>query len=387
MTMETGLSFKVCKRCGGDPKPLEDFPKHPQMADGHINICKTCHTQDCESRRKSKDPEQLALKVSAWLEANPDKHQKKCKGPCGVVKPLEQFHKSVAGKDGRQGKCKDCHASDASGRRLIPENLDRERDRAAAWRAAHPEEMKAIRQRAYEKSRTNGSATRSTQTRQARVKSARTTEVVSLKAVLDRHGMVCSICTKVIEHVLQLTYDHVIPLARGGAHTEENLRPAHRTCNSWKLDRLPEELVGLTPPEPGEVTEEEAYHVLKVNAAKSASHKKRLANMTPDEKAERQAKINAGVTAETLAKRKATSQSTWANKTPEEREAWAAKCRAIKAGSKGNLENLKKGWAPEVRAKAIQASADLRRGMPETDEHKVAISEGVRRAYTEGRRD
>ena len=108
---------------------------------------------------------------------------------------------------------------------------------------------------------------------------------------------------------------------------------------------------------------------------------------TPEEKAERQAKINAGVTQETIAKRKATAQTTWANKTPEEREAWAAKCRAIKAGSKGNLENLKKGWAPEVRAKAIQASADLRRGVPETDEHKAAISEGLRLAYTEGRRD
>jgi 5-methylcytosine-specific restriction endonuclease McrA len=276
MAMETGSAFKVCKRCGGDPKPLDGFPKHPQMADGHLNVCKECKSTENEDRRKNKDPGQLALKVSAWLEANPDKHEKKCKGPCGLVKTLEQFHLHPSTKDGRHGKCKACQAADAAENRLIPENLERERDRAAAWRAANPEAWKNIRDRAYEKAKGSEAVVRSAKTRQARVKSSTVGPVVSLKAVLDRHGMVCSICTKVIEHVLQLTYDHVIPLARGGAHTEENLRPAHRMCNSWKNDRLPEELVGLTPPEPGQITEEDAYHVLKINAAKSASHKKRL---------------------------------------------------------------------------------------------------------------
>ena len=34
--------MKVCRTCGGDPQPLDDFHKHPQMADGHLNICKKC---------------------------------------------------------------------------------------------------------------------------------------------------------------------------------------------------------------------------------------------------------------------------------------------------------------------------------------------------------
>ena len=134
------------------------------------------------------------------------------------------------------------------------------------------------------------------------------------------------------------------------------------------------------------MTDEEVYHIKKVNEAKSASHKKRLAEMTPEQKAERQASIDSGVTDETIAKRKASAQRTWDNKTPEEREAWRARCREIKKGSPGNLENLKKGWSPEAHEKAIQASADLRRGTTETDEHKSAISEGLRLAYAEGRR-
>jgi 5-methylcytosine-specific restriction endonuclease McrA len=37
------------------------------------------------------------------------------------------------------------------------------------------------------------------------------------------------------------TYDHVIPIARGGLHVKENLTLACHSCNSSKKDRTPEE--------------------------------------------------------------------------------------------------------------------------------------------------
>lgn len=33
------------------------------------------------------------------------------------------------------------------------------------------------------------------------------------------------------------TWDHVVPLSRGGTNDYANLRPAHRSCNSRKRDR------------------------------------------------------------------------------------------------------------------------------------------------------
>lgn len=36
--------MKNCKRCGVT-KPLADFTEHPQMKDGHVNLCKSCHNK------------------------------------------------------------------------------------------------------------------------------------------------------------------------------------------------------------------------------------------------------------------------------------------------------------------------------------------------------
>ena len=66
------------------------------------------------------------------------------------------------------------------------------------------------------------------------------------KAVVERDGAVCHLCHEPIDltlsgHALMgLTIDHVIPLSRGGSHTLDNLKPAHRTCNARKSNIMPE---------------------------------------------------------------------------------------------------------------------------------------------------
>jgi 5-methylcytosine-specific restriction endonuclease McrA len=64
-------------------------------------------------------------------------------------------------------------------------------------------------------------------------------------AVLERDGMVCYLCGQAIDpslpgqHAFALTLDHVQPRTAGGRDTLDNLRPAHRRCNSEKGDDLP----------------------------------------------------------------------------------------------------------------------------------------------------
>jgi 5-methylcytosine-specific restriction endonuclease McrA len=91
------------------------------------------------------------------------------------------------------------------------------RSRAGFWRATHPDALRIDRP-------------------------AVDAEKVDYSALLDEHGMVCHICGGDIGGWGDLHFDHVIPIARGGGHTAENVRPAHALCNQRKKDKLMSEL-------------------------------------------------------------------------------------------------------------------------------------------------
>lgn len=271
---------------------------------------------------------------------------------CGKVKPVggpeSGFHKHPKMADGHLNTCKTCHNAYTKSR---PRDPAAERDRLAAWRAAHPERWKELRAKANKTAQTSGTAARSSKKRQERLKEQKV-GIVRLADVLALHGRVCSICAEEIRHESQLTLDHVVPLARGGAHSLENLRPAHRACNSWKGDRLPDEVAGRAPPDSGEVNEShvERRRAAQVSAVAEAN-KRWFANATPEQKAARGAKISATktgkkhplghktggarvLTPEQLEKRGDSVRATYATWTPERREAHAQKVRDGKARTK-----------------------------------------------------
>ena len=57
--------------------------------------------------------------------------------------------------------------------------------------------------------------------------------------VLDKTGRRCHICGGLIEERWQA--DHVLAHSGGGQHSAENYLPAHRLCNNYRWDYLPEE--------------------------------------------------------------------------------------------------------------------------------------------------
>jgi hypothetical protein len=80
--------MKTCFKCG-ERQPLSEFYKHAQMADGHLNKCKTCtksdvwhHRRDhadsvrAYDRRRAKDPLRIAdgsRRTAEWRKKYPER--------------------------------------------------------------------------------------------------------------------------------------------------------------------------------------------------------------------------------------------------------------------------------------------------------------------------
>lgn len=62
-------------------------------------------------------------------------------------------------------------------------------------------------------------------------KSVTQVERVSYRDIEKRDRMMCGICSRKVAKQ-DLSFDHIIPLSKGGAHIESNLQVAHLRCNT-----------------------------------------------------------------------------------------------------------------------------------------------------------
>ena len=117
--------------------------------------------------------------------------------------------------------------------------LDAARHRA--WRRAHPE-IKAAQNKAYKESlKRRGFRSyrhmRALQKQQRRQQAREAPfERVNWVLVYVRDNGICHICQEEVEDE-DITMDHVVPLSRGGGFTYDNIKLAHRKCNSSKGNR------------------------------------------------------------------------------------------------------------------------------------------------------
>lgn len=147
-------------------------------------------------------------------------------------------------------------------RRWYAANPERTKARITKWRTANPERLiehnrtpaKRAKSREYMRSRIGteeyrayqraykkrtGKGTTDKAERRARVRNA-TVEKVSRHDVITRDGLICYLCAITLTWD-SATLDHVIPLARGGSHSLDNLRVCCGTCNRRKHTRTLDE--------------------------------------------------------------------------------------------------------------------------------------------------
>lgn len=132
--------MKTCFKCLS-AQPLTEFYAHPQMADGHLNKCKTCTKLDMRidratkprvreyDRQRASQPHRVALRAQvtlAWRAKHPDRARAHdmannavrdgqltrpalCEA-CGLPNRIEKHHPDYSKPLLVMWLCKTCHA-------------------------------------------------------------------------------------------------------------------------------------------------------------------------------------------------------------------------------------------------------------------------------------
>ena len=183
----------------------------------------------------------------------PGQDEKKCP-KCNTVKALEEFGVDRAAKSGRRRKCKTCMNSEVRERReqvreTDPEKWEADRARSAAaardyrkrnpektaqavrrWQINNPEKKREINRRYAKKHPEVQRALN--RARKAREKGSKQYRI-QMKFIRRLYLSPCVACGSTED----IHMDHILPLAKGGAHSEGNLQPLCRTCNASKQDQ------------------------------------------------------------------------------------------------------------------------------------------------------
>jgi 5-methylcytosine-specific restriction endonuclease McrA len=115
----------------------------------------------------------------------------------------------------------------------------RNREYNRIWREKHREELRAY-MREYAGTPEQRLKQRDVKGRRRAREHGTTAGPVNILTLLDSHDGTCGICGQPLDINTDVYHlDHIIPLAAGGTHTQNNLQVAHSSCNFIKNKHLP----------------------------------------------------------------------------------------------------------------------------------------------------
>jgi hypothetical protein len=236
---------KLCPKCG-TVKPVEAFAKNRSKPDGLQTLCRKCAAIAAN---------QSVARYTARKTVPKPPAKKRC-FKCQRVKSGTAFARAQRNPDGLQRMCRECYAAH------FQANKDQYQENAYAWRAANIEKAREIDRRHYathsqqrrENSRhwrrANPNAVRARDAQRRARKRNVTVDLtpareIELRREWATRRYACTLCGEGFDAGGVIHLEHRIPLARGGAHSEENVGPAHAWCNSQKLDSTSAEWHGF----------------------------------------------------------------------------------------------------------------------------------------------
>lgn len=158
---------------------------------------------------------------------------------CGITKPLSDFYANKMSPDGRRGDCKACVLTNRAERYASDPAMRERLKRAAAAKRPQTKPRSCQRCGTAMVGSSTGQPGTCVACKRALGYKVRVTREQRL-AIYERDGWVCQICHRDVEptlhpnHTFAATLDHITPrsLTLFPDDSPENLRLAHRACNS-----------------------------------------------------------------------------------------------------------------------------------------------------------
>src|SRR3990167_5564871 len=163
---------------------------------------------------------------------------------CGERRTLSSFNRMTVSPDGLQYNCKSCNRKYNALQYAKKKTYIKARNKA--YRVANQKTVSAFKRRYYEAHRENyrhdlrrwrrehwdyhyinHQAKRRSLIRGATLSDFTLEDWIEL---LEQYGYQCAYC----KSTSKLTMDHIVPLSKGGQHTQRNIAPACGPCNSRK---------------------------------------------------------------------------------------------------------------------------------------------------------
>jgi hypothetical protein len=254
--MEYG-THKICTRCG-EEKPINDFHRAPRIKNGVLREFRRGYCRDCRSKERSitrhARPQRPRLIKESGITV------KLC-SRCKVEKPTSEFYRQNDARRSLYPYCKPCENEKQREHRAAnpkpkrPKSLTKKCTRCkvefplnefklrSKWNEEKTKQYfyRSSSCRACHRVRHGDAHKR----RRARIMNSPRIEVIDRSVIIGRDKSTCYLCGNILTNATEITLDHVIPLASGGAHTADNLRVACRDCNFRKNKRTLEEFLAL----------------------------------------------------------------------------------------------------------------------------------------------
>ncbi|MFQ5915857.1 MAG: HNH endonuclease [Nitrospinota bacterium] len=221
--------MKRCWRCKTE-KPKKDFVRNKAKRDGLSDECQSCR-RISKHQYYFRHSTAIKEKVQKWRFQNIERKR-------DIAKKWRAANRDRLLAEERQYRFLKRDAIRKWFKGWYQRNKNQQKRRAAEWYKAHAAKAQARiklwrianREKCLLYS-INGQARRI-----ARKRGGKVTKV-DLQAILLRDRGRCYLCAR---HVTRktLSFDHVMPLAKGGAHSPDNLRVAHRRCNIRKHTKV-----------------------------------------------------------------------------------------------------------------------------------------------------